>query len=388
MTLSLQALTVQALLNNMKNTIINLLAFVFCFSLIICLIGCRKSPQNDNSSLNNSTQSKTVSTVSAESSTAQQEITSSEKTVSYESKITSASSSKASKPQQVITSGESSINSSSALESSIINSTATSSVKNSTSTDLYYDELRPWYNIGYNKQLRGTPIIYAIFMDDDESSWDTASIESFLSNEIDPAVAFLEDEAKKWGVSLDLSVRSFATTLNQGYTFKYEGIVNRNLRENPSTKDVLIKAAADFGYSSEEALQEAVSASHGGKEIIFLCLFNKDGTCYTRNQITNGSTTLVEEVVFFRFPLNTPEWIVKKGQRASVVAHEILHAFGAEDFYITTSRENLAEQYYPNDIMLWQYTDISQNKLGDCVAYSVGWTNTVPEVCRNDEWWK
>lgn len=85
------------------------------------------------------------------------------------------------------------------MESVVINSTATSSVKNSTSTDLYYDELRPWYNIGYNKQLRGTPIIYAIFMDDDESSWDTASIESFLSNEIDPAVAFLEDEAKKWG---------------------------------------------------------------------------------------------------------------------------------------------------------------------------------------------
>lgn len=373
----------------MRNTIISISAFIVIFSLIICLVGCRKNAQNDSSSLNTATQSQKTSTVSVESSTAHEASVSSEKTVSYESRITSASSSKASKPQQPITSVISSTNSSTVAENSIINSTQTSSIRIPEPTDTdYYDELRPWYNIGYNKQLRGAPIIYAIFMDDDESSWTTSAIEAFLNYEVDPAVEFLENEAKKWNVSLDLSVRSFATALNQGYTLKYEGTVNRNLRESPSTKDVLIKAAADFGYGSEEAMHEAVSASHGGKEIIFLCLFNKDGTCYTRNQITNGSTVLVEEIVFFRLPLNYPEWLVKKGQRASVVAHEILHAFGAEDFYTTASRENLAEQYYPNDIMLWQYENINKNKLGDCVAYSIGWTNTVPDVCHKDEWWQ
>lgn len=282
----------------------------------------------------------------------------------------------------------SSLNSCNSSENSS-DSTSDNSSATITETDPnYYDVLRPWYNIGYNKQLRGAPIIYAIFMDDDESSWDTASIEMFLSDEIDPAVRYLESEAEKWQVDLDLSVKSFATVLNQGYTLKYEGIVNRDLRQSPSTKDVLEKAAIDFGYSSEETLQEAMSLSNGGKEIIFLCIFNKDGTCYTRNQATNGSTTLVEETILFRRPLNHPEWFLKKGQRVSVIAHEILHLFGAEDFYLTSSRENLAEQYYPNDIMLWQYANISDNTLGDCVAYSIGWTNTTPKVCYKDEWWQ
>lgn len=374
----------------MKFTI-RFLAFLLCAPLILSIIGCKETAKEDNlSTFDSHAQSKTADTVSVNSETSSiSSINSTNNASSTISEITSNSVPTIKNPQSQTSIGQAISSVAESSSSTIVTSSNSTSSAEITETDpLYYDDLRPWYNIGYNKQLRGTPIIYAIFMDDDESSWDTASIELFLSNEVDPAIAFIENEAKKWNVSLDLSVRSFATALNQGYTLKYEGIVNKNLRAAPSTKDVLIKAAEDFGYSSEEELQESVSASHGGKEIIFLCLFNKDGTCYTRNQATNGSTTLVEETVFFRFPLDYPEWLVKKGQRASVIAHEVLHLFGAEDFYITTSRENLAEQYYPNDIMLWQYSDINQNKLGDCVAYSVGWTNTVPEVCYNDEWWK
>ncbi|MBQ2934459.1 MAG: hypothetical protein IJE02_07595 [Clostridia bacterium] len=309
----------------MKNKVVKHFCFIFCMLLVLSSVGCKSEDCDISSSMNSFSQSISINNTS---------------------------------------------------DSASDNSSATI---NETDPN-YYDILRPWYNIGHNKQLRGTPIIYAIFMDDDESSWDTASIEMFLSDEIDPAVRYLESEAKKWQVDLNLSVKSFATVLNQGYTLKYEGVVNRNLRQSPSTKDVLEKAAMDFGYSSEETLQETISLSNGGKEIIFLCIFNKDGTCYTRNQAANGSTTLVEKTILFRRPLNHPERVLKKGQRVSVIAHEILHLFGAEDFYLTSSRENLAEQYYPNDIMLWQYANISDNTLGDCVAYSIGWTNTTPKV--------
>ncbi len=252
----------------------------------------------------------------------------------------------------------------------------------------YYDTLRPWYNIGYSKRLEGAPVIYALFIDDDESSWDTESVEAFLSGEVDPAVAYLEKEAQKWGVDLDLSVRALGTTLNQGDTLKYEGVVNNNLRTAPSTKDVLEQAAKDLGYSSEEELQAALSAQHGRNDIIFLCILNKDGVCYTRNQATNGSTTLVEETVMFRRTLNSTEALTQKGERASVVAHELLHQFGAEDYYLTYARERLANEYYPDDIMLWQYADINKNTLGDCTAYSIGWTDKTPQVCYDEQWWK
>ena len=77
-----------------------------------------------------------------------------------------------------------------------------------------------------------------------------------------------------------------------------------------------------------------------------------------------------------------------KGSRASTIAHEILHLFGAEDYYVSMSREALANQKYPDDIMLWQVERIQDNSIGDCTAYSVGWTDEVPDVCYDDRWWK
>ncbi len=357
----------------MKKSALIFLAILLCACLAAVTSGCKKDAANAESTFDSVSDTVGNDTVFSSSNS-----------------IVSSDLSVSSKPQ----SSSSQNNSSSQRPNTVTPSSGTSvsSVpeRKPTSTDPdYYDTLRPWYNIGYSKQLRGAPIIYAIFIDDNDSSWDTASIEEFLSYELDPAVAYLEKEAEKWHVSLDLSVRAFGTAISNGYTFKYEGIVNRDLRSAPSTKDVLIKAAEDFGYSSEEELRQAVSSANGGREIIFLCILNSDGTSYTRNQASNGSTVLVEETVLFRRPLGYKQqsWL-KRGQRASVVAHEMLHQFGAEDFYISAAREAIANQYYPDDIMLWQYSNIAENTLGDCVAYSVGWTDTVPEVCYNEQWWK
>lgn len=368
--------------------------------MIISFIGCKDKSNDDNSALNSMDRNQSVThsenngdIFESDPNTGSSIIMSETPEESTDNTGVSESIKQTPENNEKATISNISSNSGKSFENSNGDSSETSKVdmpgENISETDPnYYDILRPWYNIGHNKQLRGTPVIYAIFMDDDESSWDTLSIESFLRYEIKPAVEYLENEASKWGIELDISIKTFATVLNQGYTINYEGIVNRNLRESPSTKDVLEKAAMDFGYISEEDINDSISAANGGNEIIFLCILNKDGTCYTRNQITNGSTTLVEEIVLFRRPLNYPEWLIKNGERASVVAHEILHLFGAQDFYITESREKLAEQYYPDDIMLWQYYDINKNKLGDCVAYSIGWTNTVPAVCYNEEWWQ
>lgn len=378
----------------MEKSLIKLFSFLFCILLVLNLFGCSKEI-NNNSSTNSISQN--LDTNNSEDDTVNANIDFSTINETSENEESGINTDRLSINE--VFESEESLNTNieddtSYLDSNNSSENLDSSTNNDALIDIaetdpnYYDVLRPWYNIGHNKQLRGTPIIYAIFMDDEESSWDVVLIEKFLNDEIDPAITYLETEAKKWGIGLDLSIKSFATVLNQGYTFKYEGVVNRDLRQSPSTKDVLEKVAIDFGYSSEETLHEAISLLNGGKEIIFLCIFNKDGTCYTRNQATNGSTTLIEETILFRRPLNCPEFFLKKGQRVSVVAHEILHLFGAEDFYLTTSRENLAEQYYPNDIMLWQYSDVNENTLGDCVAYSIGWTNITPEVCYNKEWWE
>lgn len=70
----------------------------------------------------------------------------------------------------------------------------------------------------------------------------------------------------------------------------------------------------------------------------------------------------------------------------SVVAHELLHLFGAEDFYATATRKALAQAIYPGDLMFCAQYDIRNNNIGDATAYYIGWTDTVPDVLYDEGW--
>ena len=158
----------------------------------------------------------------------------------------------------------------------------------------------------------------------------------------------------------------------------------RDLRINGSTKDVLDKAAEDLGFSSNWELYSAFkNGLQRNDDVIFLTFLNKAGKSYTRHFISTGQSSYAEHCVIFSDYLEGPNF----GCRASTVAHELLHLFGAEDFY-NGYRQILAYQVYPKDIMLWMPEDAYENEIGDFTAYTVGWTETVPEICYNENWWK
>ena len=68
------------------------------------------------------------------------------------------------------------------------------------------------------------------------------------------------------------------------------------------------------------------------------------------------------------------------GWQAAVIAHELLHLYGAEDFYVSSSRKILAKIYYPNDIMLSASYDIDTNTIDSATAFYIGWLDIVPNV--------
>ena len=72
---------------------------------------------------------------------------------------------------------------------------------------------------------------------------------------------------------------------------------------------------------------------------------------------------------------------------SDTIAHELLHLFGAEDFYYPESREALAKEVYPEDIMLCDMPDLDHFTLGEYTAYTLGWTDSVPDVCQDPGWW-
>ncbi len=254
-------------------------------------------------------------------------------------------------------------------------------------TDVYQDQSRPNYNLANCRNLKGNPVVVLIFIDDNESHWTKEEVTTFTQEHILVGLDYLEKNARKWGVDLDFTIESYSTALS-GYKIKYEGTVNRNLYNGGSTKDVLDKAAQDIGCDSNWELYSYYKAKYPKDDIIFLNFLNKSGKSYTRHSISTGYGAYSEHCVIFADYLGSSPNERKNGSRASTVAHEILHLFGAEDYYTSVSRESLANQKYPNDIMLWQYDNIEDNLIGDCTAFSVGWTNVPPDVCFDPRWWQ
>lgn len=249
--------------------------------------------------------------------------------------------------------------------------------------DTHQEKYRPNYLLGNCRHLKGNPLVVLLFIDDDESNWSAKEVTEYTNNYINEGLEYLEDKAKEWGVDLDFSVESYSTPLSE-YTLKYEGSVIKDLRINGSSKDVLDQAARDMGYSSNWELYSKFKTEHGNNnDVIFLTFLNKPGKSYARHLISAGQISYSEHCVIFSDYLEGASF----GCKASTVAHELLHLFGAEDYY-NGYREILAYLTYPKDIMLWMPKDAYENEIGDFTAYTIGWTDTIPQICYNEYWWK
>lgn len=249
--------------------------------------------------------------------------------------------------------------------------------------DTYQEEYRPYYLLGNCRNLKGNPLVVLLFIDDDESNWSAKEVTEYTDKYVKEGLTYLEDKAAEWGVGLNFTIKSYSTPLSD-YTLRYEGSVIKDLRVNGSSKDVLDQAAYDMGYSSNWELYSKFKTEHNGNDdVIFLTFINKAGKSYTRHDISTGRSSYSEHCVIFSDYLEGDSF----GCRASTVAHELLHLFGAEDFY-NGFRQVLAYQEYPKDIMLWMPTEAYENEIGDFTAYTIGWTDTIPQICYNEYWWK
>ena len=124
----------------------------------------------------------------------------------------------------------------------------------------------------------------------------------------------------------------------------------------------------------------------GTDQIAYVVMVDKGGRSYSlpyqgRNRSVSTDYQLEYAVIFSGFTDTS------RDSASDTIAHELLHLFGAEDFYYPASRETLAEEYYPTDIMLCAMPDLPYFTLGAYTAYTLGWTDTVAEVCAEPGWW-
>ena len=241
-------------------------------------------------------------------------------------------------------------------------------------------QLREDYNLGTCKTLSGNVSVILFYMNDFESTWTDEEIDLFTKNEIEPGLAFLEQEAQKYGVELHLTVR-------QSYSKLYydDEVITSIKNTGYASIDVLEQAATRMNYSSSSKMIELFRLKYQTEEVVCFTIFNKDGTAYAINPKRDADVDVEEHCIVFARDLNASQ-NGPNGCQASIVAHEMLHLFGAEDFYSSASRKSLAKVHYPNDIMLSAAYDIKTNTIDPVTAFYIGWTDVVPDVLYKKGW--
>ena len=242
------------------------------------------------------------------------------------------------------------------------------------------DQWRSDYNLGTCKNLSGNVSVILFYVDDFESAWTPEEITRFTQNEVEPGLLFLEQEAKKYGVELNLTIEKTYASI-----YYDDEVITSVKNTGLATADALWTAAVQINYSSSEAMIDAFRREYDTEEIVCFTIFNKDGTSYALNPKRDADIKIDEHCIVFARDLNSTQ-NGPAGKQASVIAHETLHLYGAEDFYTSSSRKILAQIYCPGDIMLSAAYDIDTNAIGSATAFYIGWTDTAPKIIKRSGW--
>lgn len=242
------------------------------------------------------------------------------------------------------------------------------------------DQTRKNHNKGSCYDMESNLCYFVIHLDDKESSWNEKEKTEFIEKKFLVSLDYLSQKANEYSVSISKNYKDISTQV------VYDGIIETEVVENGSQEDILNQVALSLGYKSPEEMDGSLKKENSVEQIAYLIIVNKEGRSYKYSHAPENSKQ-IEFCVFFddslKFDNNTC---------CSTIAHEILHLFGAEDFYDPygemPQREKLAKELYPDDIMLTLVNDVSNAKIGAYTAYAVGWTDTLPKECDTENWWK
>lgn len=188
-----------------------------------------------------------------------------------------------------------------------------------------------------NRNLRGHVLLNVVYLQTSASDWSALEKRGFEKN-LREAIGFLEKEALKENVSLRFSVKS-------------EDLSNGTPSEAPPNIDKTLAKA--HGYDSASGYENELKRIFAADAIV--TVFSLPGLLWR----AYACGTYI---------------VVDKKSRPHTLLHEILHTFGARDYYLPARVKKLAEEgeYFPHSVMLSGW-DIRPDSIDSLTRHLIGW---------------
>lgn len=190
-------------------------------------------------------------------------------------------------------------------------------------------------NCGCSLQLRGKVVLIAFLVNDGESHWDAAS------------QAALVEVLKSASERLMVDSRLGKQDLQIAYAYcqvSVPYVVNRK-----TSKNCVFDVLRQFGYKSVSEYQKHYEQKFERDETSVSFVFNKTFRSYatqiTNNVIPEEPMPVGEEYSMVSFEKNN------HNESEKSFLHELMHQFGAIDYYYPEYLKFKAEKFFPGSIM-------------------------------------
>lgn len=213
-------------------------------------------------------------------------------------------------------------------------------------------------NIGWCKKLVGNVTLVNLMVDDTYGSWSSSYETEDLKRDVTKACNVIQTHAREYGVTLKLTpvFKHLKIDCKAGTTNHW------NFREH---------LAAAMGYQNMQEVYNKLVREYGGDEVAIIVTPHHSARSFAF-AAENDSYNMTEYALVY-----TEGW---SSDRAGTYIHELLHLFGAEDFYFPEDTVKAAQRYFPDTIM----SHSSCTAYFDPVTrYLIGWTNRLTQKAKN-----
>lgn len=196
--------------------------------------------------------------------------------------------------------------------------------------------------LGTSRALTGSVTLKAVFVSEADAPWSAEEIAG-VRQELLNAARQLEQEAEGYGAELSLLIECHQADASIPFSRDdHKRWARQIMRETPTL--------ADAGYLAY-------------RETPVIFLLNKPGRAF-------ASSSWLPEMEYA---------VLFQGDGESVARHELLHLYGAEDYYVHSGVKAAAQGLFPDSVML---SASGEARVDSLTAYLVGWTEEPDETAR------